>query len=370
MSENERRIHRPARDPHLFRPIRFRDVEAANRIMMSPMCQYSAEDGMPNDWHFGHLAARAAGGVGILCVEATHVAPEGRITPNCLGLWNDAQRDALARVAAHVARLGAVPMIQLGHAGRKASVSRPWEGTRPIPPDAGGWETLGPSPLPQTPDAPAPREMTQADIADVVAQFRAAVRRAREAGFRILEIHAAHGYLLHSFLSPLSNHRDDAYGDGASGRARFLMEVLDAARAEWPAELPLFVRISASDWSAGGLDIAATTELARWLAARGDVDLMDCSSGGVDHAQSIQPYPGYQVPFAEAIRRDAGIATGAVGLISAPEHAEEIVAGGRADLVILGRILLNDPHWPLHAANQLRAGHVAWPVQYERANIF
>ncbi len=370
MSENERRIHRPARDPHLFRAIRFRSVESANRIMMSPMCQYSAEDGMVNDWHFGHLAARAAGGVGILCVEATHVAPEGRITPQCLGLWNDAQRDALARIATHVAGLGAVPMIQLGHAGRKASVSRPWEGTKPIPPAEGGWETLGPSPIPQTPEAPPPREMTRADIAEVVEQFRAAVRRAREAGFRILEIHAAHGYLLHSFLSPLSNHRGDAYGDGPSGRARFLMEVLDAARAEWPDALPLFVRISASDWSEGGLDIAATTELARWLAARGDVDLVDCSSGGVDHAQSIRPYPGYQVPFAEAIRRDAGIATGAVGLISAPEHAEEIVAGGRADLVILGRILLNDPHWPLHAANRLRAGNVAWPVQYERANIF
>ena len=370
MSENERRIHRHSRDPFLFRPIRFRDVELRNRIMMSPMCQYSAEDGMPNDWHFGHLAARAAGGVGLLCVEATHVSPEGRITLGCLGLWNDRQRDALARIAAHVAGLGAAPMIQLAHAGRKASHSRPWEGTRPIPVGAGGWETLGPSALPQTPDAPPPRAMTETDIAKVLDDFRAATRRAREAGFCVLEIHAAHGYLLHSFLSPISNRREDAYGGSIENRARLLMQVLDATRAEWPAELPLFLRISASDWAEGGLDIGDSVALARLVAARGDVDLIDCSSGGVSHAQVIRPYPGYQVPFAEAIRREVGIPTGAVGLISAPEHAEEILANGRADLVILGRVLLFDPHWPLHAATRLRAGGVAWPVQYERANIF
>jgi 2,4-dienoyl-CoA reductase-like NADH-dependent reductase (Old Yellow Enzyme family) len=370
MSENERRIHRHSRDPFLFRPIRFRDVEPRNRIMMSPMCQYSAEDGMPNDWHFGHLAARAAGGVGLLCVEATHVSPEGRITPNCLGLWNDAQRDALARIAAHVASLGAVPMIQLAHAGRKASHSRPWEGTRPIPPNAGGWQTFGPSALPQTPDAPAPRAMDADDIAKVLDDFRAATRRAREAGFRVLEIHGAHGYLIHSFLSPLSNQREDGYGGSLENRARLLMEVLDAARNEWPPYLPVFLRISASDWMEGGLDIGQSVALARLVAARGDVDLIDCSSGGVHPAQAIRPYPGYQVPFAEAIRREVGIPTGAVGLISAPEHAEEILANGRADLVILGRVLLFDPHWPLHAATRLRAGEVAWPVQYERASIF
>lgn len=370
MSETERRIHRPARDPFLFRPIRFRGVEARNRIMMSPMCQYSAEAGMPNDWHFGHLAARAAGGVGILCVEATHVSPEGRITPHCLGLWNDDQRDALARIAAHVARLGAVPMIQLAHAGRKASHSRPWEGTRPIPPEEGGWPTIGPSALPPGPDAPVPRAMTQADIDGVIADFARAARRAREAGFRIVEIHAAHGYLLHSFLSPLSNRRTDGYGGGLEGRALLLMQVLDAVRAEWPADLPLFLRISASDWVEGGLGLADAVALARLVAARGDVDLVDCSSGGLDPRQAIRPHPGYQVPFAEAIRREAGIATGAVGLISAPEQAEEILANGRADLVILGRALLHDPHWPLHAAKRLAADHVAWPVQYERANIF
>jgi 2,4-dienoyl-CoA reductase-like NADH-dependent reductase (Old Yellow Enzyme family) len=370
MSENERRIHTHSRDPFLFRPIRFRSVEARNRIMMSPMCQYSAEDGMPNDWHFGHLAARAAGGVGILCVEATHVSPIGRITPNCLGLWNDAQRDALARIAGHVADLGATPAIQLAHAGRKASVSQPWKGTKPIPVSEGGWETIAPSAIPQTPETPPPRAMDHADIEMVVEEFRAATRRAREAGFRILEIHAAHGYLIHSFLSPLSNRREDAYGGSLENRARLLNEVLDAVRREWPEDLPLFVRISATDWMEGGLDLEASIEIARMLKARGDVDLIDCSTGGVHHAQSIRPYPGYQVPFAEAIRREVGIATGTVGLISAPEHAEEILAGGRADLVILGRVLLFNPHWPLHAANTLRAKDVPWPVQYERANIY
>ena len=370
MSEDTRRIQRPARDPYLFRPISFRTVESRNRIMMSPMCQYSAHDGMPNDWHFGHIAARAAGGVGILCVEATHVSDIGRITPHCLGIWNDAQRDALARIASHVESLGAVPMIQLAHAGRKASVSQPWTGTKPILVSEGGWETIGPSLLPQTPQSPPPRAMSQADIDRVVEEFRDAARRSREAGFRIVEVHAAHGYLIHSFLSPLSNHRTDTYGGSLENRARLLNQVIDAVRSEWPAELPLFVRISATDWVEGGLDLPASIALSRMLAQRGDVDLIDCSTGGVDHRQAIRPYPGYQVPFAEAIRREVGIATGAVGLISAPEQAEEILAGGRADLVILGRVLLYDPHWALHAANQLRAEHVVWPVQYERSNIF
>ena len=370
MSEDARRIHRAARDPFLFRPIRFRSVVARNRIMMSPMCQYSAEDGMPNDWHFGHLAARAAGGLGILCVEATHVTAQGRITPGCLGLWNDAQRDALARIAAHVARLGAVPAIQLAHAGRKASTSRPWEGTRPLGAAEGGWETRAPSPLPATEGAPAPREMTRADIAEAIAAFTEATRRAREAGFRIVEVHGAHGYLIHSFLSPVANHRTDDYGGSFSNRCRFLHEVLDAVRAEWPEDLPLFLRISATDWVEGGWTLEDSVDLAQAVKARGDVDLIDCSSGGVSPAQLIRPYPGYQVPLAEEIRRRAGIPTGAVGLISAPEHAEEILASGRADLVLLGRMLLSDPHWPLKAAARLKADGVAWPVQYERGNIF
>ncbi|MCG6122120.1 MAG: NADH:flavin oxidoreductase/NADH oxidase [Microvirga sp.] len=370
MSENERRIQRPSRDPFLFRPIRFRSVEARNRLMMSPMCQYSAQDGVANDWHFGHIAARAAGGIGILCVEATHVSPIGRITPNCLGLWNDAQRDALARIVAHVKSLGATPAIQLAHAGRKASVSTPWTGTKPVPVPDGGWEVIGPSAVPQSPDAPTPRAMDKGDIAQVVEEFRAATRRSLEAGFEVLEIHAAHGYLLHSFLSPLSNFRADEYGGSLENRMRFLHETLDAVRKEWPQELPLFVRISATDWHEAGLDLNASIEIARALKARGDVDLIDCSTGGVHHAQKIAPYPGYQVPFAEGIRRAVDIPTGAVGLISTPEQAEEILAGGRADLVLLGRVLLFNPHWPLHAANRLHADHVRWPEQYERSNIF
>lgn len=370
MSENERRILVRSRQPVLFQPVSFRSVTARNRIMLSPMCQYSAQDGLPNDWHFAHLTARAAGGVGILCVEATHVAPEGRITPNCLGLWNDAQRDALARIAATARGLGAVPAIQIGHAGRKGSVSQPWNGTKPVPVASGGWETIGPSPLAQNAASPAPREMDSGEIERVTLAFGASARRAREAGFCVLEVHAAHGYLLHSFLSPVANRRTDAYGGSLENRARFLMEVLDAVRAEWPADLPLFVRISATDWVEGGWTIEDSVALARLLAARGDVDLIDCSSGGVAQAQAIHPYPGYQVPFAERIRREVGIATGAVGLISAPQQAEEIVAGGRADLVLLGRVMLFDPNWPLHAAKALGAEGVAWPVQYERANIF
>lgn len=370
MTENARRILVRTRRPALFEPITFRSVTARNRIMLSPMCQYSAEDGMPNDWHFAHLTARAAGGVGILCVEATHVTPEGRITPNCLGLWNDAQRDALARIADMARRLGAVPAIQIGHAGRKASVSRPWEGTKPIPVGDGGWETLGPSALPQSPGTPPPRAMDLDDVARVTRAFRDSARRAREAGFAILEVHAAHGYLLHSFLSPISNRRDDAYGGTLENRARFLFEVLDVVREEWPAERPLFLRISASDWMEGGLDIEDSIALCRLVRARGDVDLIDCSSGGISPEQKIRVYPGYQVPFAERIRHEVGMATGAVGLISAPQHAEEIVAGGRADLVVLGRVMLNDPNWPLRAAKALGAADVEWPVQYERANIF
>jgi 2,4-dienoyl-CoA reductase-like NADH-dependent reductase (Old Yellow Enzyme family) len=370
MTETARRVHLHPRDPHLFRPVTFRSVTARNRIMMSPMCQYSAVDGMPNDWHLAHLIQRAAGGVGILCVEATHVAPEGRITPGCLGLWNDDHQAALARIATHVDRLGAVPAIQLGHAGRKASVSAPWLGTLPLATDQGGWDILGPSALPATPASCIPREMTEDDIAAVVDQFAAATRRARQAGFRIVEVHAAHGYLINSFLSPLSNTRTDRWGGNFENRARLLHRVLDAVRAEWPDDLPLFVRISATDWVDGGWDLHASIRLARDLKARGDVDLIDCSTGGVSHQQSIRPYPGYQVPFAEAIRHEAGLPTGAVGLISAPEHAEEILASGRADLVILGRVLLSDPNWPLRAAARLRADGPAWPVQYERGNIY
>jgi 2,4-dienoyl-CoA reductase-like NADH-dependent reductase (Old Yellow Enzyme family) len=367
--EDGRRILRRDPDPHLFRPIALRSVTVRNRIMLSPMCQYSAAEGVPNAWHLQHLGARAAGGAGIVCTEVTHVEARGRITPHCLGLWNDAQRDAFAPIAAFVASQGAVPAIQLGHAGRKASVARPWDGGKPIAPGAGGWEAIGPSAL-AFGAFPTPRAMNEDDIAAVLAAFRAAARRAREAGFKLIEVHGAHGYLLHEFLSPLSNVRTDRYGGTLENRARLLMDTLDAIRAEWPAELPLALRLSCTDWVQGGWGPEDAVALARLVAARGDVDFIDCSSGGNDSAQQIPVHPGYQVGFAERIRREAKIATAAVGLIHSPDMAEEILANGRADLVVLGRTLLGDPMWPLRAAKTHKARNVKWPVQYERADIF
>jgi 2,4-dienoyl-CoA reductase-like NADH-dependent reductase (Old Yellow Enzyme family) len=367
--ENQRRILRRDPNPHLFRPLQFRSVEVRNRIMLSPMCQYSSVDGMPNDWHFVHLGARAMGGAGIVFVEATHVEPIGRITPRCMGLWNDAQRDALARIAAFVASQGAVPAIQLGHAGRKASVTPPWEGTKPLAVEDGGWPTIAPSAV-AFGNYPCPIAMDRAAMDRVVAAYGASAHRAREAGFRILEIHAAHGYLIHQFLSPVSNIRDDQYGGSAENRTRHLMEVLDAVRAEWPADLPLFVRLSLTEWVEGGWSIEDAIALALKLKQRGDVDLIDCSSGGNDPRQAIPIHPGYQVPLAEKMRAAVGLPTAAVGLIHSADMAEEIIANGRADLVVLGRTLLYDPHWPLHAANALKTENVHWPVQYERSNIF
>ncbi len=367
--EDARRILRRDPDPHLFRPITFRSVTARNRIMLSPMCQYSTPDGAPIAWHMQHLGSRAAGGAGIVSTEATHVEDRGRITPYCLGLWNDDQRDRLKPIVELVAGLGAVPGVQLAHAGRKASVSRPWDGNKPLAPADGGWETIGPSPLPYGPGFAAPRAMDGDDIRTVVDAFAAAARRGREAGFRLIEIHAGHGYLFHSFLSPLSNARDDDYGGPLENRARLLTETIAAIRSEWPADLPLFVRLSCADWVEGGWTIDDTVELAKLLAARGDVDLIDCSSGGNDPRQAIPVHPGYQVPFAERVRREAGIATGAVGLIHTPDMAEEILANGRADLVVMGRTLLADPVWPLRAAKRLGV-RGAWPVQYERSDIF
>lgn len=370
MSENKRRVLQRDRKPHLFRPISFRSVTARNRIMLSPMCQYSATDGMPEEWHHVHLASRAVGGAGIVFTEATHVSPEGRITPNCLGLWNDAQRDAFRRTVAFIAEQGAVPALQLGHAGRKASTRRPWEGAGPIRADeADGWQVIGPSALPFA-DYQTPREMDRATIDRVLGDFAAAARRGREAGFRIVELHAAHGYLGHSFLSPLSNARTDAYGGSLENRARFLMETVAAVRTEWPGDLPLFVRLSCTDWVDGGLSPEDTVQVATWLREGGDVDLVDCSSGGNDPRQKIPVHPGYQIPLAETVRREAGIATAAVGLLHSPDFCEEVVANGRADLVTLGRTLLADPYWPLHAARTLRAENVDWPVQYERSDIF
>ena len=360
-----------ARVPLLFQPISFRSVTARNRIAVSPMCQYSAIDGLPNDWHVQHLGARAMGGAGIVFTEASAVSPLGRITPNDLGLYNDAQQAAVARLAALITLGGAVPGIQIAHAGRKASCTRPWEGDSFIPVAEGGWQTQAPTTqgFSQTKDR-EPHALTPAEIGTVVAQFAATARRALAAGFKIAEIHAAHGYLLHSFLSPISNTRTDAYGGDVNGRARMLMEVLDAVRAVWPAELPLFVRLSCSDFIAGGLtpdgDILT---IARMIAARGDIDLIDCSAGGIAPEQKIPSlHPGYQVPFAESLRRDAGIATGAVGLIEQPTHAAEIIANGRADIVLLARAVLADPAWPLRAARRLGV-EVELPGPYGRATI-
>ncbi len=369
-SENARRVLRRDPNPHLFRPITFRGVTARNRIMLSPMCQYSAQDGLANDWHFAHLGARASGGAGFVFTEAVHTEPRGRITPFCLGLWTDQQGSKLARIANFISSQGAVPGIQLGHAGRKASVGRPWEGSSPVPVKAGGWDTIGPSDLSYSSDWNKPDALDQLGISQQLSSLAAAVRRARDAGFKALELHAAHGYLIHQFLSPLSNVRQDQYGGDFVNRTRFLLESVDAVRSEWPVELPLFIRLSVTDWVDGGWTVKDSVALVKILKARGDVDLIDCSSGGNDPRQEIPIHPGYQVPFASTIRRDTGLATGAVGLISAPDHAEAIIANGDADLVILGRSLLADPVWPLRAAKHLKTTNVSWPVQYERSDIY
>ncbi len=351
--------------PHLFTPLTVGSVTLRNRIGMSPMCQYSAVDGFPTDWHLMHLGARAAGGVGLVILEATAVAPEGRISPFDLGIWRDEHIEPLARLVRLIEDLGAVAGIQLAHAGRKASVGRPWEGGKPIAPDAGGWPVVGPTAEPFGRGYPTPTPLDDAGLAQVVADFAAATRRARAAGFRWVEIHAAHGYLLHNFLSPLGNDRRDAYGGDLRGRARLLLDVTAAVRAQWPTDLPLAVRLSCSDWTPEGLTIADTVEVARWLGEQG-VDLIDCSSGGIAPGITIPVGEGYQVPFAAQIRREAQIATAAVGMIIRPEHADAIVRNGDADLVLLGRELLRDPHWPLRAARAL--GHeLPPPPQYQRA---
>jgi 2,4-dienoyl-CoA reductase-like NADH-dependent reductase (Old Yellow Enzyme family) len=355
--------------PLLFQPISFRSVTARNRIVVSPMCQYSANDGLGDDWHVQHLGARAAGGAGIVFAEATHVSAIGRITPHCLGLYTPQHQALLTRLAAVITRCGSVPGIQIAHAGRKASSQVPWEGGKPIPVQDGGWVPVAPSALPSVPGATDPHALSAGEIGDVIGQFAATARMAREAGFKVLEIHGAHGYLGHSFLSPISNHRNDSYGGDLDGRSRFLLEVVEAVRGEWPSDLPLWVRLSCTDWVPGGLTIEDSIAVSRKLAATGQVDLIDCSSGGVSHEQKIPSlYPGYQVPFADAIRNQAGIATGAVGMITEPTHAAEIVANGRADVVLLARAMLADPAWPIRAAKALGVKPDV-PKQYLRAGL-
>lgn len=355
--------------PHLFRPLRLRSVTLPNRIVVSPMCQYCADDGLADDWHFQHLASRAVGGAGLIFTEATHVEARGRITPWCLGLWNDAQGERLARVVRFVKRLGVVPGIQLGHAGRKGSADVPWRGGHPLGPATGGWRPIAPCALAYDDRWPTPKPMDASDVAAVLEAFRTAVRRAREAGFEVVELHAAHGYLAHQFLSPLTNRRRDGWGGELTGRTRFVHELVDAARSEWPDHLPLFVRLSVTDWVAGGWDEAQSLELVRGLAGRGDVDLVDCSSGGLDPRQRIAPHPGYQVGFARRLKLAAGIATGAVGMIQSPHQAEQIVAEGDADLVFMARTLLADPYWPQRAAHALGVART-WPDNYLRGDRF
>ena len=355
--------------PLLFQPLTLAGLALRNRIVVSPMCQYSCEagDGLATDWHLVHLGSRAVGGAGLVLVEAAAVSPAGRITPQDLGFWSDAHAEALAPIVRFIRAQGAAAGIQLAHAGRKASSRRPWEGGPALADAQGGWAPLAPSAISYGERYRLPRAMDGADIRQVVADFRAAARRADRAGFDVVELHAAHGYLLHEFLSPLSNERTDAYGGTFENRARLLREVVDAVRAVWPASKPLFVRISAVDWVDGGWTLEESVRLARLLRPRG-VDLVDCSSGGLSPAQRIPTGPGYQVPFAERIRREAGVATAAVGLITTPAQAEEILTRGQADLIVMARELLRDPYFPLHAAAALGAPDaVPWPAQYLRA---
>ncbi|KUG05866.1 NADH:flavin oxidoreductase/NADH oxidase [Solirubrum puertoriconensis] len=349
----------------LFSPLTLRGVTLKNRIAVSPMCQYSSTDGFSNDWHLVHLGSRAVGGAALIILEATAVSPEGRITPDDLGIWKDEHIAGLQRLTAFMEAHGAVPGIQLAHAGRKASHSSPWKGGTVVPESQGGWPTVAPSALPFSPEEPAPVELDLAGIEKVKADFRAATWRALDAGFRVIELHAAHGYLFHEFLSPLSNQRTDAYGGSFENRIRLLVEVVESTRELLPADYPLVVRISATDWTEGGWSDDDSVALAQVLKTKG-VDLVDCSTGGNVPAAAIPVGPNYQVPFAERIRREAGIATGAVGLITTAADAEQIVASGQADLVLLGRELLRDPYFPLHAAEKLGA-EVEWPNQYVRA---
>jgi 2,4-dienoyl-CoA reductase-like NADH-dependent reductase (Old Yellow Enzyme family) len=355
--------------PHLFRPLPIRGVTLRNRLVVSPMCQYSCEarDGLATDWHLVHLVSRAVGGAGLVFTEAAAVSPDGRISPQDLGFWSDAHAHALERAVTLIKANGAAAGIQLAHAGRKASTRRPWEGITAIQDADGGWTPIAPSPIAFSETYREPREMSPADIDAVVRAFADAAARALRTGFDVLEIHAAHGYLLHEFLSPLSNRRTDRYGGAFENRIRLLLETVDGVRAEWPLDKPLSVRLSCTDWVPGGWDIDDTVQVSAELARRG-VDVVDTSSGGLSTTQEIPLGPGYHVPFAERIRREAGIMTMAVGLITTAEQAEAILAEGRADLIAMAREFLRDPYFPMHAAKVL--GHpdaAPWPVQYVRA---
>lgn len=350
----------------VFSPITIRSIQLKNRLVVSPMCQYSSVDGFANDWHLVNLGSRAVGGAGLIFTEAAAVSSEGRITPDDLGIWSDDHVAGLERITRFIRQNGSVAGIQLAHAGRKASHQSPWKGGAAIDPgESNAWQTVAPSAVPFTEGEPLPVALTADGIEKILADFETATRRALAAGFQVVEIHAAHGYLLHEFLSPLSNRRTDTYGGSFENRIRLLLEVVARVQTVWPTDLPVFVRISATDWTEGGWTADDSVALSAMLKAKG-VDVMDCSTGGNVPNAKIPTAPGYQVPFAERIKRETGMMTGAVGLITTAEQAETILADGQADLVLLARELLRDPYFPLHAAHEL-GEDIPWPVQYERA---
>ena len=351
---------------NLFTPLTIREITFRNRIAVSPMCQYSSVDGFATDWHLVHLGSRAVGGAGLVMVEATAVEARGRISPGDHGIWMDQHIPMLQRIARFIRQQGAVPGIQIAHAGRKASCYVPWENNgAAIPVEAGGWQTVAPSAVPFRPTDPVPQALDHRGIREIVDAFAQAADRALAAGFELLELHCAHGYLAHEFLSPLANQRTDEYGGSFQNRIRFVLELVDAVRTVWPERFPLFVRISATDWKEGGWTLDDSVALAQELRGR-KVDLMDCSSGAMVPDARMQIGPGYQVPFAERIKREANIRTGAVGMITDPQQADEIIRSGQADLVLLAREFLRDPYWPLHAAQALGLSPQP-PVQYARA---
>ena len=351
----------------LFSPLTIKSITFKNRIVVSPMCEYSSTDGFANEWHLVHLGSRAVGGAGLIITEATAVSPEGRISPDDLGIWKNAHLDKLKSIVSFIHKHGSVAGIQLAHAGRKASFAAPWKGSKQLSKDNGGWQAVAPSAIPVHEGEEAPEALTTEGIKKVIDDFKAAAQRALAAGFKLIEIHAAHGYLAHEFLSPLTNHRTDEYGGSFENRSRLLLQIIAAIQTIWPQDLPLFVRISATDWVPGGWNENEATKLAAVLKEKG-IDLIDCSSGGLVSSQKIPLGPGYQVPFADKIKKETGILTGAVGMINNAEQAEEILVKEQADLIIMARELLRDPYFPLHAAKQLGAA-IDWPVQYLRAKL-
>lgn len=352
----------------LFEPITIRNITLKNRLVVSPMCQYSSIDGFANDWHLVHLGSRAIGGSGLVFTEATAVSPAGRITSDDLGIWKDEHIDFLKRITGFIKSNGSVPGIQLAHAGRKASHLSPWKGRRPIKEDEGGWETLAPSAIAFKEGEPIPKQMTKEEVVQFIKEFRSATERAVEAGFEVFEIHAAHGYLINEFLSPVSNHRDDEYGGSFENRIRILLEIVKEMREVITEKYLLFVRISATDWVKDGWDENDSVKLARILKENG-VDVIDCSTGGNSHEQKIPVAPLYQVPFSEKIKRESGILTGTVGIITTAQEAEQILTEQKADLIIMARQLLREPYFPLHAARELGVD-LSWPDQYDRAKKY